>query len=152
MGAESRITELGLELPAVPAPAGTYVPAKRSGALLYVAGHGPLRADGSYVRGRLGDALEVDAGRDAARLTGLALLATIRTEVGSLDRMRQVLKVFGMVNCTADFARMPDVINGCSDLMVDVFGDAGRHARSAVGMAALPFGIAVEVEMVAEVD
>jgi enamine deaminase RidA (YjgF/YER057c/UK114 family) len=118
---------------------------------LFVAGHGPIGLDGQQVRGKVGDALDVDAGYQAARLVGLGLLATIRAELGSLDRVSRVVKVFGMVNCPPDFGRHPQVINGVSDLMVEVFGDAGRHARSAVGMGSLPFDIPVEVEMVVEV-
>jgi enamine deaminase RidA (YjgF/YER057c/UK114 family) len=151
MSAEQRLNELGIELPDPPEPVGSYVEAVQSGNLLFVAGHGPIGLDGQLVRGKVGDALDVDAGYQAARLVGLGLLATIRAELGSLDRVSRVVKVFGMVNCPPDFGRHPQVINGVSDLMVEVFGDAGRHARSAVGMGSLPFDIPVEVEMVVEV-
>jgi enamine deaminase RidA (YjgF/YER057c/UK114 family) len=151
MSAEARLAELGIELPEPPEPVGSYVEAVRTGNLLFLAGHGPVGLDGQLVRGKVGDALDVDAGYQAARLVGLGLLATIRAELGSLDLVSRVVKVFGMVNSPPDFGRHPQVINGVSDLMVEVFGDAGRHARSAVGMGSLPFDIPVEVEMVVEV-
>jgi enamine deaminase RidA (YjgF/YER057c/UK114 family) len=172
MGAEARLTELGIELPAPMPAAGSYVSAKRDRDLVFVSGHGPIRVDpsglipgktsreisvedalGALVQGRVGMDLSVEDAREAARLTGLFLLAALRAEVGSLDRIRSVLKVFGMVNCAAGFTNTPAVIDGCSDLLVEVFGEAvGRHARSAVGMAELPFNIAVEIEMVVAVD
>jgi enamine deaminase RidA (YjgF/YER057c/UK114 family) len=130
----------------------SYVTAARSGNLVFTAGHGPTRADGSVITGKVGVDLDVDAGREAARVTALAILATLRTELGTLDRVRRVVKVLGMVNCPPDFGHQPEVINGCSDLLVEIFGDAGRHARSAVGMGSLPRNIAVEIELVVEVD
>jgi enamine deaminase RidA (YjgF/YER057c/UK114 family) len=148
MSPEARVIELGLSLPTAPAPMGTYSPAVRHGDLLYVSGHGPLRADGSYITGRLGAGLDTAAGRDAARLTALAVLATLRRELGTLDRVRRVVKVLGMVSATPEFAEHPQVVNGFSDVMVLVFGEAGRAARSAVGTASLPAGIAVEVEAI----
>jgi enamine deaminase RidA (YjgF/YER057c/UK114 family) len=151
MSAEQRLRTLGLELPEVPAPVGNYVPAVRSGSLLFLAGHGPVRADGTMVRGKVGRDLDVAAAKDAARLVGVGLLSTLRRELGSLDDVRRIVKVLGMVNCAPGFNQTPAVIDGCSDLFVDVFGEAGRHARSAVGMAELPFDIAVEIELVAEV-
>jgi enamine deaminase RidA (YjgF/YER057c/UK114 family) len=153
MGAEQRIVELGLVLPDPPSPRANYVPAVRSGSLLFVSGHGPYRPDGSMTTGKVGGDLSVEEGRDAARLVALNLLATLRRELGSLDRVTRVVKVLGMVNCTAGFGDSPSVINGCSDVVVDVFGSAiGSHARSAVGVFELPFNIAVEVEMICEVD
>jgi enamine deaminase RidA (YjgF/YER057c/UK114 family) len=151
MGAEERLAALGLELPAPPPPVGTYVAAVRSGPLLFVAGHGPVRPDGTMVRGKVGRDLDLAGGREAARLVAIGLLATMRRELGSLDAVRRIVKILGMVNCAPGFNRTPAVIDGCSDLLVDVFGEAGRHARSAVGMAELPFDIAVEIELVAEV-
>ena len=148
MGAEARIAELGLELPEPPKPAGSYVEAVTHDGLVFVAGHGPIRADGSLIIGKVGADLDVDAAYDAARTVGLGMLATLRDHLGSLDEVKQVVKLLGMVNAVPDFELHPVVINGASDLMVDVFGDAGRHARSAVGMGSLPFGIAVEVEMI----
>jgi enamine deaminase RidA (YjgF/YER057c/UK114 family) len=155
MNAEARIAELGLKLPAALTPVYSYVPARRAGDILYLAGHGPLKGDPyiaeSFIRGKLGRDLDLAQGQEAARLTGLALLATIRENLGTLDAVREVVKVLGMVNCAPGFTQIPEVINGCSDLLIGVFGDAGRHARSAVGVAELPFGIAVEIEMIVRV-
>ena len=147
MSAEERIVELGLELPNPPTPAGTYVPTVAHDGLLFVSGHGPLRADGTLVTGKVGADMDIDGAYEAARVCGLALLATLRANLGSLDEVSRVVKVLGMVNATPDFDQHPAVINGLSDLMVEVFGEAGRHTRSAVGMGSLPFGIAVEAEM-----
>jgi enamine deaminase RidA (YjgF/YER057c/UK114 family) len=152
MGAEARLAQLGLELPSAPTPIGSYVTAARSGRLLFLSGHGPMRDGRVVYHGRVGRDLTIEQGQEAARLTGLNLLASTRNALGSLDRVRRVVKVLGMVQCTDDFVDHPKVINGFSDLMVEVFGDAGRHARSAVGMTSLPFGIAVEIEMVLEVS
>ena len=149
---DARLAELRLELPGAPVPAGNYVSAVRTGDLLFLAGAGPERADGTFVTGRLGDDLTVEQGYEAARLVALVHLAALRAELGSLNRVRRVVKVFGMVNSAPSFTDQPKVINGYSDLIVEVFGDAGKHARSAVGMAALPFNIPVEVEMIAEVE
>jgi enamine deaminase RidA (YjgF/YER057c/UK114 family) len=149
MDVEARLRELGIELPAPSPPGGNYVPAMRAGDLLFLSGAGPARPDGSMVTGKVGNrGLSVDAAREAARLTGLQLLAVLKAELGDLDRVRQVVKLFGMVNCAPGFNQTPAVINGCSDLLVDVLGDAGRGARSAVGMAELPFDISVEIEAV----
>lgn len=153
VGAEERIVELGLELPEPPSPRANYVPAVRSGSLLFISGHGPYRPDGSMTTGKVGGDLSLDDGREAARLVALNLLATLRRELGSLDRVVRVVKVLGMVNCVAGFGESPGVINGCSDLLVEVFGSAvGNHARSAVGIFELPFNIAVEIEMICEVE
>jgi enamine deaminase RidA (YjgF/YER057c/UK114 family) len=151
MRIEEKLAGLGYVLPPTRPPAGNYVPAIRSGNLVFLAGHGPVLPDGSYLTGRVGDDLTVEQGYEAARLTALALLASLKNEVGDLDRVRRIAKVFGMVRCTPEFGQQPSVINGASDLFVELYGDAGRHARSAVGMTALPMGIAVEIEMVAEV-
>ena len=151
MTAEARLTELGIDLPKAPRPMASYVTAARSGSLVFTAGHGPVRPDGTVVTGKVGADLDVDAGREAARLTALGLLSTLRAELGSLDRVARIVKVLGMVNCPPDFGHHPEVINGCSDLLVEIFGDAGRHARSAVGMGSLPRGMAVEIELVVEV-
>ncbi len=146
------LAELGLEMPAAAAPKGVYRPAFCVGNLLYTAGHLPVQANGSLVTGRLGDDLEVSDGYSAARLVGLGLLATVRHELGTLDRVRQVVKVFGAVSCTPDFDQQPAVINGCSELFVAIFGpDAGRGVRSAMGVAALPLGVPVEIEAVFQV-
>ena len=151
MGAEARLAELKLELPPAPKPVATYVTAIRHGDLLYVSGHGPYCSDGSLIKGRLGDNLDIPAGQAAARQTGLAILATLKDHLGSLDRVVRIIKTLGMVNSTPDFGDQPKVINGFSDLMKDVFGDSGVGARSAVGMGALPGGIAVEIEAIFQI-
>ena len=148
---EERLAATGLRLPAPARPAANYVPCVRTGDLLYVSGQGPVTAEG-YVTGKVGRDLDEAAAKHAARLTGLAVLAAVRHELGSLDRVRRVVKVLGMVNAEPGFNRMPWVVDGCSELFLEVFGDAGRHARSAVGVAELPFDIPVEIEAIFEVD
>lgn len=150
MSAEQRVKELGLDLPPPPKSAGNYVAGVQTGNLLFLSGCGPQRADGSYVLGKLGAELDVAQGYDAARIAGLAMLSRIRVLTGSLDRVARVVKALGMVNAAPDFMEQPKVINGFSDLMTDVFGDQGRSARAAVGMATLSGGMAVEIEMVVE--
>jgi enamine deaminase RidA (YjgF/YER057c/UK114 family) len=153
MGAEQRLAEMGIELPSPPPPVANYVPAVRTGNLLFVSGHGPFRRDGTWVTGKVGTDLDLGEARDAAWLTGLNILATVRDQLGSLDAVRRVVKVLGMVNCAPGFNKTPDVIDGFSDLIVDILGETiGRHARSAVGMAELPANIPVEIEVVLEVD
>lgn len=152
MGAEARLAELKLTLPPAPKPVATYVTAVRQGDLLYVSGHGPLREDGTMHTGKVGADLDVAAGQAAARQTGLAILATVRSHLGSLDSIVRLVKVLGMVNCTPDFGEQPKVINGFSDLMVEVLGESGKGARSAIGMVALPGGIAVEIEAIFQVQ
>ena len=147
----SRLEELGIELPRASPPVANYVNAVRTGNLLFLSGKGPLRPDGSLIKGKVGTDLTVEQGYEAARLTGLNLLAALQRELGSLDHVRQIVKVLGMVNAGPEFEEHPKVINGFSDLMVEVFGERGRHARSAVGMGSLPDGIAVEIEMIVEV-
>ena len=153
MSAEARLKELNITLPSPNKPVANYVTAVRVGNLLFLAGHGP-RQDGvsTTSKGRLGKDLTIEQGYAAARETGLCLLATMRAHLGSLDKVKRVVKVLGMVRSAEGFGDQPKVINGCSDLMVEVFGDAGRHARSAVGMAELPNGIPVEIEMILEVE
>jgi enamine deaminase RidA (YjgF/YER057c/UK114 family) len=148
---DGRLQELGLELPQVFHPVGNYLGCKRVGNLLYVGGHGPVTKSG-VITGKVGASVDLARAREAAKATALSMLATVGAELGTLDRVRQVVKVFGMVNCAPGFNRTPEVIDGCSDVLVAIFGDAGRHTRSAVGMAELPFDIAVEIEMVLEVD
>jgi enamine deaminase RidA (YjgF/YER057c/UK114 family) len=148
MSAEKRLAELGIELPSAPAPLANYVPWRIGGGLLFLSGVGPRRADGSNIAGVLGADLDVKTGYEAARLCGLNLLANMRSALGTLDRVDTILKVLGMVRGTPDFGHQPEVINGCTDLFVEVFGDPGRPARSAVGMGSLPRGIAVEIEAV----
>jgi enamine deaminase RidA (YjgF/YER057c/UK114 family) len=154
MGAEARLKELNLTLPQPPTPVANYVGAVRVGSLLFVSGHGPLRRDGQpSTRGKVGRDLSVEQGYQVAREVGLSLLATARATLGSLDKIKRVVKVLGMVNSADGFGDQPSVINGFSDLMVQVFGETiGKHARSAVGMAELPMGIPVEIEMILEVE
>lgn len=153
VGPEQRLRELGIELPDLPVPQGIYRSAKRTGNTVYVSGHVPMGFDPTIpVVGHVGAELTVDQGREAARLTTLAMLASLRAELGSLDRVTNVVKVLGFVKCANGFNRTPDVINGCSALLVELFGAAGRHARSAIGVAELPFGMAVELEMIVEVE
>lgn len=153
MDVEQRIKDLEIDLPPAPKPIGNYVGGVRVGNLLFMSGCGPRRNDGGLIVGKLGADLSVEQGYDAARVVGLNMLANIRSVVGSLDRIDRVMKVLGMVNCSPDFTDMPKVINGFSDLFVEILGpERGRGARSAVGMAALPNQIAVEVEMVLEVS
>ena len=150
MGLDQRIEELGLELPPAPKPAGTYLPTVQVGAMLYVSGHGPVQPDRTLLTGRVGADLDIEGGYHAARVVGLTVLATLKAQLGSLDRIKRLVKVLGMVNATPDFREHPKVINGFSDLMVDVFGESGRAARSAVGMGSLPGNITVEVEAIFE--
>jgi enamine deaminase RidA (YjgF/YER057c/UK114 family) len=154
MDAEARLKELNITLPQPSTPVANYVGAVRSGNLLFVAGHGPIRRDGQpSARGKVGRELSVEQGYQVAREVGLNLLATTRAALGSLDRVKRVVKVLGMVNSVDGFGDQPKVINGFSDLMVQVFGEPmGKHARSAVGMAELPMGIPVEIEMILEVE
>jgi enamine deaminase RidA (YjgF/YER057c/UK114 family) len=151
MRVEAKLSELGLELPPAPRPAANYVGAAQAGNLLFISGHGPTK-DGKFAYiGKVGKDLSTEEGYEAARLVTLNCLASAKTVIGDLDRITRVVKILGMVNCTEDFGEQPKVINGASDLLVHLFGDSGRHARSAVGMQSLPFGIAVEIEMIFEV-
>ena len=150
---ERRLVELGIELPPAPKPMGTYVPGVQVGNLLFMSGLGPRRADGSMIQGKLGAGLTIEQGREAARLVALNMLANIRATLGSLDRVERVVKTLGMVNATPDFKFHPAVINGCSELWGQVWGeDAGIGARSAVGMGSLPGNIAVEIEAIFELN
>ncbi|MBW4093380.1 MAG: RidA family protein [Proteobacteria bacterium] len=145
---ESRLHALGLVLPPPPAPLGTYVPFRQAGGLLFLSGVGPRLADGGIIRGQVGSELSIAQGTEAARQCGLNLLTNIRAATGTLDAVDMVLKVFGMVNAVPGFGDHPKVIDGCTDLFVAIFGEAGRPARSAVGMASLPQNIAVEIEAI----
>lgn len=149
MNIERRLQELGIELPQPVSPVATYVRWVQSGNLLYISGTGP--SDGSE-RGKLGENLTLEEGYAAAREVGLQIIATAKDALGDLDRVKQVVKILGMVNSAPDFGDQPRVINGCSDLMVEVFGENGRHARSAVGFVALPGQISVEIEAIFEVE
>lgn len=151
MGADARIKELNLVLPNPPKPVATYVPCVQVHDMLYVSGHGPLKADGTLLCGVVGSDVTEEQGKEAARVTGLAILATMQKHLGSLDRVVRLVKVLGMVNAAPSFERHPFVINGFSDLMVEVFGDAGKGARSAIGMGTLPNRISVEIEAIFQV-
>lgn len=149
---EERLEELGIELGEVTPPTANYVRAVRSGNHVYLAGHGPDKPDGSQVTGKMGDDdLTLEEGQDAARLTGISLLTSLKDEIGDLNRVERIVKATGMVNAEPDFTDHSQVINGFSDLMVDVFGEKGKHARAAVGMSSLPGNIPVEIEMIVEI-
>ena len=152
MSVEERSRELGIELPEPPPRLGNYIGAVTVGNLVFLSGHGPRSASGEYSSGKIGGELTPEQGQEEARQVGLNMLATLRAEIGDLDRVRRVVKVLGMVNAAPDFRNHPKVIDGFSDLMVEVFGEKGRGARSAVGMGSLPFQIPVEVEMIVEID
>ena len=152
MSAERRLQELGIVLPPPHPPLGLYQDAVRDGNRLYLSGKGPRRADGSRRSGKVGEDVTIEEAREDAFLTGLNLLAAIRRELGSLDRVSQVIKLFGMVNTAPTFGQQPQVIDGCSRLMIDVFGERGRHARSAIGVGSLPGNMTVEIEMIVGVE
>lgn len=145
-----RLAALGLSLPPPFPPAANYLACVVDGDVVHVGGHGPIAGD-RMMRGKVGADLSLEEGREAARLTGLSILATLQGELGDLDRVERIIRVFGMVNVAPGFDQMPAVIDGCSDLLVAVFGEAGRHTRAAVGLAELPFGIAVEIELSARI-
>jgi len=149
---DKKLKDMGVELITPPKPIANYVRAVRTGNLVYLAGHGPTKADGSNITGKLGKDMTVEQGYEAAKQTGIALLSTLKGEIGDFNKVKRIVKVLGMVNCTPEFTDQPKVINGFSDLMVGVFGEKGKHARSAVGMISLPNGIAVEVEMIIELE
>ena len=149
---EEVLERLGIELGTPPAPVANYVRSVRTGNLVFLSGHGPSKGDGTYVTGKVGQgALSVEEGYEAARLTAIALLASLKAEIGDLGKVVRVVRVFGMVNSLPEFTDHSKVINGASDLLVEVFCDRGRHVRAAVGMASLPIGLAVEIEMLVEV-
>ncbi len=149
---DKKLKELGIELITPSKPVANYVKAVRTGNLLYLSGDGPMKSDGKYITGKLGADLTVEQGYEAAKQTGISILSTLKAELGDLNKVKRVVKVLGMVNCTNTFTDQPKVINGCSDLMVAVFGEKGKHARSAVGMVSLPTNIAVEIEIIVEVE
>ena len=153
MSAEARLKELGIELPKAPKPMGVYKPLVVHGGMAYLSGHGPLLPTGKLITGRLGLDLDVEAGHEAARVTGMGMLSTLRGHLGSLDKVKGLVKLLGLVRCTDSFDQQPAVINGCSELFSEVFGEeAGVAARSALGTNALPGGIAVEIEAIFAVD
>jgi len=151
MSAEKKLKDLGITLPVPPQPIANYVRTVRVGNFLFVSGHGPYNDGKTKLAGKVGRELTVEEGYQAARNVGLNCLATVKAAVGDLDKVKQVVKLLGMVNCSEDFKDQPKVINGCSDLLVEVFGESGKHARSAVGMQALPNGIPVEIEMILDI-
>ena len=150
MNVEQNLKELGLALPPPPKPLASYVTVVKTGNLLFVSGHGPYDDGKTKLSGKIGEELTIEEGYQVARNVALNCLASVEAAIGSLDMVKQVVKVMGMVNCTEDFKDQPKVINGCSDLLVAVFGEAGKHARSAVGVQALPNQIPVEIEMILE--
>jgi len=149
---EAKLQALGIELPETGTPVANYVHAVRTGNLIFLAGKGPSLPSGGYITGKVGEDLTIEQGYQAARLTGIAQLAVLKAELGDLKKVKRIVKVLGMVNCTDGFGNQPEVVNGFSDLMVEVFGDRGKHARSAVGMGSLPRNMCVEVEMIVEVE
>lgn len=149
---EDKLKEKGIVLNTPGKPVANYVNAVRVGNLLYLAGKGPTKPDGSNTTGKVGKDLTIEQGYEAAKLTAINHIAVLKAELGDLKKVKRIVKVLGMVNCTEDFKDQPKVINGYSDLMVDIFGDKGKHARSAVGMYALPMNIAVEVEVIVEIE
>jgi enamine deaminase RidA (YjgF/YER057c/UK114 family) len=148
---EAQLEEQGISLPAIPPPVANYVNVVRSGNLLFLAGKGPKQADGTYITGKLGADLTIEEGYAAARQAAINQIAVLKAELGDLSRVQRIVKVTGMVNATSDFGDHPKVVNGYSDLMVQIFGERGKHARAAVGMGSLPFNMAVEIEMIVEV-
>ncbi len=149
---EAKLRALGIELPVPGVPVANYVHAVRTGNLIFLAGKGPSLPGGGYITGKVGDDLTVEQGYEAARLTGIHQLAVLKAELGDLKKVKRIVKVLGMVNCVDGFGNQPEVVNGFSDLMVEVFGERGKHARSAVGMGSLPRNMCVEVEMIVEVE
>ncbi len=152
MQIEAKLKEMGIELPAAVTPVANYVPAVRTGNLVFLSGHGPNKEDGSLITGKIGSDLTTEQGYQAARRVAIGLLGSLKAVIGDLDKVERVVKLLGLVNCTPEFADQPKVINGASDFLVDVFGDRGKHARSAIGTNALPLNIAVEIEMIVEVE
>lgn len=148
---EQKISELGITLPEPAKPVANYVNAVHTGNLVFMAGKGPNRPEGGYITGKVGVDLTIEEGYEAARLAAIIQIAALKAEIGDLNKVVRIVKVLGMVNCASDFGNQPEVINGFSDLMVEVFGDRGKHARAAVGMGSLPRNIAVEIEMIVEV-
>jgi enamine deaminase RidA (YjgF/YER057c/UK114 family) len=149
---DKKLKELGVELMGPTKPIANYVKAVRTGNLIYLSGHGPTRADGTNVTGKVGKDLTVEQGAEAARITAISLISTLKAEVGDLNKVKRIVKVNGWVNCHTDFGDQPKVMNGCSDLLVAIFGEKGKHARTSLGTNSLPSNIAVEIEMVVEVS
>jgi enamine deaminase RidA (YjgF/YER057c/UK114 family) len=151
MQVEARLKEMGIKLPPAITPVANYVPAVRSGNLVFLSGHGPFKEDGSLITGKVGSELTTEQGYEAARRIAIGLLGSLKAEIGDLEKVKRVVKLLGLVNCTSDYTDQPKVINGASDFLVEVFGARGKHARSAVGTNALPLNIAAEIEMIVEI-
>jgi enamine deaminase RidA (YjgF/YER057c/UK114 family) len=152
MQVEKRLKDMGIELPPAVTPVANYVPAVRSGNLVFLSGHGPFNEDGALITGKVGADLTTEQGYAAARRIAIGLLGSLKAAIGDLDKVQRVVKLLGLVNCPPDFGDQPKVINGASDFLVEVFGDKGKHARSAVGTNALPMNIAAEIEMIVEIS
>ncbi|MDP6113831.1 MAG: RidA family protein [Planctomycetota bacterium] len=152
MSAEARLVELGIEVPSKSTPVANYVSAVQTGNLVFLSGHGPWKPDRTLIKGKVGSDLNMEEAYEAARVTCLSLLGSLKATIGNLDRVTRIVKLLGMVNAEQGFEDHPKVINGASDLLVEVFGEKGRHARSAVGMGTLPSNIPVEIEMIVEVE
>jgi len=149
---EDKLKQLGIELPKIPSPIASYANFVKTGNLIYLAGKGPQNATGEYIKGKLGTTLTTEQGYDAARLTGIIQLAVIKEAIGDLSKVKRIVKVNGYVNSDSNYYDHPKVINGFSDLMIAVFGDKGKHARTSLGVAALPMNMAVEIELIVEVE
>lgn len=149
---EQKLKAMGITLREPAPPTANFVRAVRTGNLVFLSGHGPSRGDGTNIQGKLGTELTISEGQEAARLTGIALLSSLKAEIGDLKKVKRIVKVLGMVNASQDFTQQPSVMNGFSDFMVEVFGEKGKHARSAVGMGSLPGNIAIEIEMIVEIE
>ena len=152
MQIENRLKEMGIELPPAATPVANYVPAVRSGNLVFLSGHGPRDEQGNMITGKVGADLTVEQGYQAARRIAIGLLGSLKSVIGELDKVKRIVKLLGLVNCTPEFGDQPKVVNGASDFFVEVFGDKGKHARSAIGTNALPGNISVEIEMIVEIE
>lgn len=147
---EARLKEMGIVLKTPGKPTANFLLATRVGKMVYLSGHGPVMENGEYMKGKVGDQVDFDKAKEAARLTGISLLSSLKAEIGDLNKVKRIVKVLGMVNAVSTFDKHSQVINGFSDLMVEVFGENGKHARSAIGLGSLPMGIPVEIEMIVE--
>lgn len=152
MDIEKKLIELNITLPNTPKPIANYVPSVKSGNLIFLSGQGPMTPDGDFISGKVGVDISVEEGYDAARMVGMQLLSALKSEIGDLNKVKRIIKLLGMVNAIDSFKDHPNVINGCSDLLVEVFGEKGKHARSSVGVASLPNQIPVEIEMIVEIE
>ena len=149
---ELKLEELGITLSTPSSPVANYVNTVLTGNLLYISGKGPLQDNGEYIKGKVGENLTIEEGYNAARVTAINLISTLKASLGDLSRVKRIIRVTGMVNSASDFTEHPSVVNGCSDLLVEVFGERGKHTRAAVGMNSLPSNIAVEIDMIVEVE